>query len=804
MGNVIEKKVNIDVGFKADESGLDALSKRIESKLRELQENGKLDLQVSNIKNIDKLLGTFSKLNSALTSIKQEGRSAGEALKQAFGKVMSGDLAKATANFNKFGKQSLSFMNRLNGIGKDIGTKDVSNRVRNLAKDINGAFKEMGSKAPLDIDKLMGKSVQEQMNALTKSTMRFTTEWTKNMGTINVNPKVDVKPNVQTGEVKNDITKAVQNAAPDSVKTDVKVQVNPDVEVGRLKEALSEIYGGSKTSNMGQVLANNYKGIIADVQSGVKTTMEAMAKNQTINLKTLAGLEKSTKRAFEGYSGTHNAGSDLTKQYNDWLNQIDKIRSARRKMTEEEYQSLRTGGVAIQSRIAQLKEENVAVEQLNRQLEMYAQYQQRLNRLNGFLDPANTKNLLGTKYEDQIKQSIDRIKGSVGKFDLQIFNKEELAVETRYLDQMFASTERLVAKARDAQGQTAFGGSLEKQFASIERAAERIKALQQGIRTVGNGGLEIVDPTTIQKIEQYKTALDQLNAIRAKLQSKSTASITGDEINEWNKAREAVEKYQRELTQLLETSHKLATKGETKKMLGDTSDLKARTKEMEAYAQAMQHGSLVSSKMSSDMRTLTANINDGAGRIHSVTVKFDEATQSMTRFASGSKSTLTGWQQFTSQLTGKVKEFSSYMLTFVSFYDAIRVIKSGVKQVTEIDAALTELKKVTDETDASYSNFLNTASKTATAVGSTIRDIVSSTADYARLGYSMNDAADLAANTAKLMNVSEFENISDATDSMISIMQAFRSQMSGDIGKDSMQVIDMLNEVGRIIAQIVW
>ena len=61
MGNVIEKKVNIDVGFKSDESGLDALSKRIESKLRELQENGKLDLQVSNIKNIDKLLGTFSK-----------------------------------------------------------------------------------------------------------------------------------------------------------------------------------------------------------------------------------------------------------------------------------------------------------------------------------------------------------------------------------------------------------------------------------------------------------------------------------------------------------------------------------------------------------------------------------------------------------------------------------------------------------------------------------------------------------------------------------------------------------------------
>ena len=343
MGNVIEKKVNIDVGFKADESGLDALSKRIESKLRELQENGKLDLQVSNIKNIDKLLGTFSKLDSALTSIKQEGRSAGEALKQAFGKVMSGDLAKATANFNKFGKQSLSFMNRLNGIGKDIGTKDVSNRVRNLAKDINGAFKEMGSKAPLDIDKLMGKSVQEQMNALTKSTMRFTTEWTKNMGTINVNPKVDVKPNVQTGEIKNDVTKAVQNAAPDSVKTDVKVQVNPDVEVGRLKEALSEIYGGSKTSNMGQVRANNQKGNIADVQSGAKTTMEA--------LKEIAKVEQ--KNQMKAFMYEHNRSESLSGDYEKAAAQV--------RAYEEQIERLKTAMKGLQDNSIKMTGSNDAL-----------------------------------------------------------------------------------------------------------------------------------------------------------------------------------------------------------------------------------------------------------------------------------------------------------------------------------------------------------------------------------------------------------------------------------------------------------
>lgn len=62
---------------------------------------------------------------------------------------------------------------------------------------------------------------------------------------------------------------------------------------------------------------------------------------------------------------------------------------------------------------------------------------------------------------------------------------------------------------------------------------------------------------------------------------------------------------------------------------------------------------------------------------------------------------------------------------------------------------------------------------------------------WARLGYSIEDSAKLAESTAILLNVSEFENATDASQALISTMQAF-----GYAAEDSQHVVDVLNEVG--------
>lgn len=143
----------------------------------------------------------------------------------------------------------------------------------------------------------------------------------------------------------------------------------------------------------------------------------------------------------------------------------------------------------------------------------------------------------------------------------------------------------------------------------------------------------------------------------------------------------------------------------------------------------------------------------------------------------------------------KVKEYSTYFTGSMMVMRLISEIKQGISIVKEIDSALTELKKVTDETEESYDRFLDTASKTAGKVGSTVKDIVSSTADWARLGYSLEEAAGLAESTSVLLNVSEFSNIDEATSALTSTLQAF--SYTAD---QSMDVVDVMNEVGNNFA----
>lgn len=113
--------------------------------------------------------------------------------------------------------------------------------------------------------------------------------------------------------------------------------------------------------------------------------------------------------------------------------------------------------------------------------------------------------------------------------------------------------------------------------------------------------------------------------------------------------------------------------------------------------------------------------------------------------------------------------------------------------VRQIDSALTELKKVTDETADTYEEFLKDASSTGREIGSTISNITTATADFARLGHSLEDASTLAKAAVVYKNVGDgINDISTASESIISVMQAF-----GVEARDAMSIVDKFNEIGN-------
>lgn len=78
----------------------------------------------------------------------------------------------------------------------------------------------------------------------------------------------------------------------------------------------------------------------------------------------------------------------------------------------------------------------------------------------------------------------------------------------------------------------------------------------------------------------------------------------------------------------------------------------------------------------------------------------------------------------------------------------MNMVQQGLRQiyqnVVNIDSAMTELKKVTDETDNTYDAFLDDAGTRAKNLGASISDIVTASADFARLGYNLKDSKELA------------------------------------------------------------
>ena len=195
-------------------------------------------------------------------------------------------------------------------------------------------------------------------------------------------------------------------------------------------------------------------------------------------------------------------------------------------------------------------------------------------------------------------------------------------------------------------------------------------------------------------------------------------------------------------------------------------------------------------KFNSDFTELTYTVKNGDGTFTTFTATLNAAGTTIYATAGETEKATTVFGRFFDELKNKAKGIATYLISMTGFQEIFQQIRQGIQYVREIDSALTELKKVTDETDATYDQFLQNMSKTAAIVGSTVSELTTMAAEWARLGYSIEEAGKLAESTAILLNVSEFDNATEASEALISTMQAF--SYTAD---ESQHVVDILNEV---------
>ncbi len=136
------------------------------------------------------------------------------------------------------------------------------------------------------------------------------------------------------------------------------------------------------------------------------------------------------------------------------------------------------------------------------------------------------------------------------------------------------------------------------------------------------------------------------------------------------------------------------------------------------------------------------------------------------------------------------KANADFIARYLSIRDLIRYFREFMQTVTELDTALTEMRKVSDESLASLKEYQKATFDIASALGTTAVQVQQSTADWMRLGETMEEAAKSAQASTTLLNVSEFENINDATTALVAMSQAYKDL-------DKTEIIDVLNNIGN-------
>ncbi len=127
----------------------------------------------------------------------------------------------------------------------------------------------------------------------------------------------------------------------------------------------------------------------------------------------------------------------------------------------------------------------------------------------------------------------------------------------------------------------------------------------------------------------------------------------------------------------------------------------------------------------------------------------------------------------------------------------VAMVKQGLREVydnvVDIDTSMTNLKKVTNETESAYSSFLSSASSQARELGASISDVIDSTAEWSRLGYTLDESQELAKWSTILSNIGDgIDSASDAASYLVSILKGFR--MEAD---EVEHVVNVLNSVGN-------
>ena len=311
--------------------------------------------------------------------------------------------------------------------------------------------------------------------------------------------------------------------------------------------------------------------------------------------------------------------------------------------------------------------------------------------------------------------------------------------------------------------------------------------------------LGVTNPEVLAKIDTYKAKVQEVVDLRDQFANDPTAAQNTALVNQFQKASVEAERARRGIKAVIDEEQKMMQLSSEQGFdpLQLSADQMTNLQEtMKGMAKSYAEGRVEIKGWNDDHTKMYYTVTNSKGVVEEMTMALGQGKNMIYQYRTATKETGTLIQQIFKGIQTKAKELVSFVIGGGSVYKVIELLRQGIQYVREIDLALTELKKVTDETEESYDRFLETAAKTGARLGSTISAVTEATATFAKLGYSMEQATEMAEAAIVYKNVGDnIASTEDAADSIISTMKGFGLEAS-----ESMAIVDRFNEVGNRFA----
>jgi TP901 family phage tail tape measure protein len=155
-------------------------------------------------------------------------------------------------------------------------------------------------------------------------------------------------------------------------------------------------------------------------------------------------------------------------------------------------------------------------------------------------------------------------------------------------------------------------------------------------------------------------------------------------------------------------------------------------------------------------------------------------------------------QSMQGQLVNALNKVPVWISAMTLFYGGLHQIQQGFEGLLNFDKAMVNLQKVTEATNKELEDFKETALQISDQMGITADQVVNATAEFQKLGYSLQQATQLGKNTLLYANVGDME-VEDAQQHIVSTIKGFGIEVDKE-GKNVQKIVDIFNEVGNNFA----